>query len=109
MEPDIACYRTVGINGQNVIFTCCRRLLDAGVGTVIYTDISRDGAEKGTNLDLYRELAEIGGLHVTASGGVSSLEELKELRAIGTHAAILGKALYTGRLDLKTVIEAVQD
>ena len=85
----------------------CRRLLDAGVGTVIYTDISRDGAEKGTNLDLYRELAEIGGLHVTASGGVSSLEELKELRAIGTHAAILGKALYTGRLDLKTVIEEV--
>ena len=87
----------------------CRRLLDAGVGTVIYTDISRDGAEQGTNLDLYRELAEISGLHVTASGGVSSLEELKELRAIGTHAAILGKALYTGRLDLKTVIEAVQD
>nr|WP_325194904.1 1-(5-phosphoribosyl)-5-[(5-phosphoribosylamino)methylideneamino]imidazole-4-carboxamide isomerase [uncultured Oscillibacter sp.] len=87
----------------------CRRLLDAGVGTVIYTDISRDGAEQGTNLDLYRELAEIRGLHVTASGGVSSLEELKELRAIGTHAAILGKALYTGRLDLKTVIEAVQD
>ena len=87
----------------------CRRLLNAGVGTVIYTDISRDGAEQGTNLDLYRELAEIRGLHVTASGGVSSLEELKELRAIGTHAAILGKALYTGRLDLKTVIEAVQD
>ena len=87
----------------------CRRLLDAGVGTVIYTDISRDGAEQGTNLDLYRELAEIRGLHVTASGGVSSLGELKELRAIGTHAAILGKALYTGRLDLKTVIEAVQD
>ena len=87
----------------------CRRLLDADINTIIYTDISRDGAEKGTNLDLYRELAEIGGLHVTASGGVSSLEELKELRAIGTHAAILGKALYTGRLDLKTVIEAVQN
>ena len=46
---------------------------------------------------------------MTASGGVSSLEELKELRAIGTHAAILGKALYTGRLNLKTVIGAVQD
>ena len=44
---------------------------------------------------------------MTASGGVSSLEELKELQAIGTHAAILGKALYTGRLDLKTVIEEV--
>ena len=85
----------------------CRRLRDAGVKTVIYTDISRDGAEKGTNLELYRELAKIEGLNITASGGVSSLEELRELQAIGTHAAILGKALYTGRLDLKTVIEEV--
>ena len=85
----------------------CRRLRDAGVKTVIYTDISRDGAEKGTNLELYRELAKIEGLNITASGGVSSLEELKELQSIGTHAAILGKALYTGRLDLKTVIQEV--
>ena len=85
----------------------CRRLLEVGVGTVIYTDISRDGAEQGTNLALYRELSAIRGLNVTASGGVSSLEELKELQAIGTHAAILGKALYTGRLDLKTVIKEV--
>ena len=82
----------------------CRRLRDAGVQTVIYTDISRDGAEQGTNLELYRELAEIEGLNITASGGVSSIAELKELQSIGTHAAILGKALYTGRLDLKTVI-----
>lgn len=87
----------------------CRRLYAAGVTAVIYTDISRDGAESGTNLDLYRELAEIKGLRVTASGGVSSLAELEELKRIGTHAAILGKALYTGRLDLKTVIAAVQD
>ncbi|MEI3304850.1 MAG: 1-(5-phosphoribosyl)-5-[(5-phosphoribosylamino)methylideneamino]imidazole-4-carboxamide isomerase [Dysosmobacter sp.] len=85
----------------------CRRLRDAGVKTVIYTDISRDGAEQGTNLDLYRELAEIEGLDITASGGVSSIEELRELQAIGTKAAILGKALYTGRLDLKTVMEEV--
>ena len=85
----------------------CRRLYASGVGTVIYTDISRDGAEQGTNLALYRELAAIEGLKVTASGGVSSLEELRELQAIGTHAAILGKALYTGRLELKTVIEEV--
>ena len=85
----------------------CKRLRDVGVKTVIYTDISRDGAEKGTNLELYRELAKIEGLNITASGGVSSLEELKELQTIGTHAAILGKALYTGRLDLKTVIEEV--
>lgn len=85
----------------------CRRLQEAGVKTVIYTDISRDGAEQGTNLELYRELAKIQGLNITASGGVSSLEELRELQAIGTHAAILGKALYTGRLDLKTVIKEV--
>ena len=85
----------------------CRRLRDAGVKTVIYTDISRDGAEQGTNLALYRELAEINGLNITASGGVSSIEELKELRTIGTHAAILGKALYTGRLDLREVIKEV--
>ncbi len=86
----------------------CRRLRDAGVKTVIYTDISRDGAEAGTNLELYRELAEIEGLDITASGGVSSIEELRELQTIGTKAAILGKALYTGRLDLKTVIEEVE-
>ena len=85
----------------------CRRLRDAGVKTVIYTDISRDGAEAGTNLDLYRELAEIEGLDITASGGVSSMEELRELQRIGVKAAILGKALYTGRLDLKTVIAEV--
>lgn len=85
----------------------CRRLRDAGVQTVIYTDISRDGAEQGTNLALYRELAKIEGLDITASGGVNSLEELRGLRKIGTKAAILGKALYTGRLDLKTVIREV--
>lgn len=104
----------VAVNGWKELSTekgvdFCRRLYGAGVGTVIYTDISRDGAEQGANLDLYRELAEIRGLKITASGGVSSLEELEELKRIGTHAAILGKALYTGRLDLKTVIQAVQN
>ena len=85
----------------------CRRLRSAGVKAVIYTDISRDGAEQGTNLDLYRELSKLDGLAVTASGGVSSIEELRQLKAIGTQAAILGKALYTGRLDLKTVMKEV--
>ena len=87
----------------------CRRLRDAGVRTVIYTDISRDGAEQGTNLEVYRELADISGLDITASGGVSSLEELRALRDMGTRAAILGKALYTGRLDLKTVLAEFRD
>ena len=66
----------------------CRRLYKAGVGTVIYTDISRDGAERGTNLALYRELSSIDGLNVTASGGVSSLDELRELQRIGTSAGV---------------------
>ena len=94
------------LSAEKGVDFCCR-LRDAGVKTVIYTDISRDGAEAGTNLDLYRELAEIDGLDITASGGVSSIEELKELQRIGIKAAILGKALYTGRLDLKTVIREV--
>ncbi len=87
----------------------CKRLFDAGVGSVIYTDISRDGAEKGTNIALYRELAKIDGLKITASGGVSSIEELLTLKEIGLDAAILGKALYTGRLKLKSVIDAVEN
>lgn len=85
----------------------CRRLRDAGVKTVIYTDISRDGAGQGTNLELYRELSEIEGLEITASGGISSIEELRELERMGVYAAILGKALYSGRLNLRTVIEEV--
>ena len=85
----------------------CRRLRDAGVRTVIYTDISRDGAGRGTNLELYEELVQIEGLDVTASGGVGSLEELRRLEQMGIRAAILGKALYDGRLDLRTVVEEV--
>lgn len=85
----------------------CRRLRDAGVKTVIYTDISRDGAGGGTNLELYEELARIEGLDITASGGVSSLEELRRLEELGVRAAILGKALYDKRLDLREVIREV--
>lgn len=102
----------VAVNGWKEIsqergVSFCRRLYEAGVQTVIYTDISRDGAEQGTNLEIYRELSTIQGLHVTASGGISSLEELKALKATGIQAAILGKALYTGRLDLRKVLEEV--
>lgn len=85
----------------------CRRLRDAGVKTVIYTDISRDGAGRGTNLELYEELVKIEGLDITASGGVSSLEELRRLERMGVRAAILGRALYDGRLDLEAVIREV--
>ena len=83
----------------------CKRLTENGIYDVICTDISRDGAERGTNLDLYRELVKIPGLRVTASGGVGSVEELRVLRDMGVQAAILGKALYTGKLDLKDVMK----
>ena len=86
----------------------CRRLRDAGVRTVIYTDISRDGAEQGTNLALYRELTAIRGLNIIASGGVSFEEELLELREMGVWGAILGKALYTGKLDLARAVRLAE-
>ena len=88
----------------------CRRLQAAGCAAVIYTDIARDGAMQGTNLPLYRRLAaEVPGLPVTASGGISALDELRQLRAIGMAAAILGKSLYTGAIDLQQAIQAVQE
>ena len=86
----------------------CRRLRDAGVQTVIYTDISRDGAEKGTTLELYQELSAIKGLNIIASGGISFERELEELDAMGVWGAILGKALYTGKLDLARAVRLVQ-
>ena len=87
----------------------CKRLRDVGCAAVIYTDISRDGAMQGTNLPLYRRLArEVPGLAVTASGGISRLEELAALEAMGTAAAILGKSLYTGAIELKQAIQMVQ-
>ena len=86
----------------------CRRLYEAGVQSVIYTDIARDGAMQGTNLGVYEQLREIKGLKVTASGGISSVEELKTLNRRGIDAAILGKSLYTGAIDLAEAIRAVQ-
>ena len=88
----------------------CRRLADAGCTAIIYTDIACDGAMQGTNLALYRHLAaEVPGVAFTASGGISSEAELLELKKMGTAAAILGKSLYTGALDLKRCVELMQN
>ena len=88
----------------------CRRLADAGCTAIIYTDIACDGAMQGTNLALYRQLAaEVPVVAFTASGGISSEAELLELKKMGTAAAILGKSLYTGALDLKRCVELVQN
>lgn len=79
-----------------------------GVATVICTDISRDGAMRGTNHALYQHLKETYRINVIASGGVSSLEDVRRLREAGAYGAIIGKAYYTGAIDLKTAIEVSQ-
>ena len=87
----------------------CKRLADAGCRAIIYTDIACDGAMQGTNLALYRQLqTEVPGVEFTASGGIASEAELLELERMGLAAAILGKSLYTGALDLKRCVELVQ-
>ena len=86
----------------------CQRLFEAGVQAVIYTDIACDGAMQGTNLQVYEQLRRIKGLKITASGGISSVAELETLDKMGIDAAILGKSLYTGAIDLAKAVQAVQ-
>ena len=87
----------------------CKRLADAGCTAVIYTDIACDGAMQGTNMALYRQLqTEVPGMNFTASGGISFESELVELDRMGVAAAILGKSLYTGALDLQRCVKLVQ-
>ena len=76
-----------------------------GVSTVICTDISRDGAMQGTNRGLYRELSQKYNIQLIASGGVSSLEDVQALNAMNLHGAIIGKAYYTGAIDLRKALE----
>ncbi|MGM9550186.1 MAG: 1-(5-phosphoribosyl)-5-[(5-phosphoribosylamino)methylideneamino]imidazole-4-carboxamide isomerase [Faecousia sp.] len=76
-----------------------------GVKTVICTDISRDGAMKGTNRELYRRLSGKYAIDLIASGGVSTLEDVAALKAMGLHGVIIGKAYYIGAIDLKEAVE----
>lgn len=99
----------VAINGWKEItdtesFEFCEYLRDIGVKTVIYTDISRDGGLQGTNMEAYKRLQQIEGLDVVASGGISFEEEITALKDV-TAAAILGKALYSGMLDLERALQ----
>ena len=84
------------------------RMQGLGVSTMICTDISRDGAMRGANLELYRSLAKRQGLQIVASGGVSSLDDIKALRQMDLYGAILGKAYYTGAVDLADALEAAK-
>ena len=79
-----------------------------GVKNVICTDISKDGAMKGTNLELYRELSRKYTLDITASGGVSTMEDIRQLRQMELYGAIIGKAYYTGAIDLRAALEVAR-
>lgn len=79
-----------------------------GVDTVICTDISKDGAMSGTNLEMYKALSEKYSMNITASGGVSTLDDIRALREMNLYGAIIGKAYYTGAIDLKEAIEVAK-
>lgn len=83
----------------------CEKLQKIGIETIICTDISRDGAMKGTNHDLYRELMDRFSMNIIASGGVSSIEDVEKLAKAKLYGAIIGKAYYTGAIDLARAIE----
>ena len=86
----------------------CEKMQEIGVRTLICTDISKDGAMQGANHELYRTLAQRFGVHIIASGGVSSIKDVKKLAALDLYGAIIGKAYYTGAIDLCEAIEVAK-
>ena len=100
----------VAINGwlrisDRTVFEFCNNLETIGVKTLVCTDISRDGMLVGANLELYKSLTQKFKIDIIASGGISTLKDIEILRRIGVSGAILGKALYTGSLNLSEAIE----
>lgn len=85
-----------------------KKYIDAGVRNVLCTEISKDGTLSGPAIDLYKEMmAEYPQLHLIASGGVSSLDDIKALEAAGIPAVVFGKAIYEGRIDLRELVESL--
>ena len=84
------------------------KMQQTGVKTIICTDISRDGAMKGSNIDMYNRLAASFDLDIIASGGVSTMEDIRKLSQVGLYGAIIGKAYYTGAIDLREAIEVAE-
>ena len=85
-------------------FEFCEKMEALGVTTVICTDISKDGAMQGTNHELYREMSSRFNLNITASGGVSSIEDVEKLNSLGIYGAIIGKAYYTGAISVRDAV-----
>ena len=88
------------------VFSFVKELEQEGVSVILCTDISKDGALGGTNRELYQELSARSSLKIIASGGVSSLQDVETLAEMGLYGAIIGKALYTGAVDLSEALEA---
>jgi phosphoribosylformimino-5-aminoimidazole carboxamide ribotide isomerase len=88
------------------VATLAGQLRDAGVTTVVFTDIGRDGIGAGVNVVATTALAQASGLHVIASGGVASAEDVQRVRAAGLAGGIIGRALYEGQVDLRDIINA---
>ena len=89
-------------------FDFCAQMQENGVATLICTDISKDGAMQGTNRALYKALSERFSMQIIASGGVSDLADVTHLSALGLYGAIIGKAYYTGAIDLQQAIEVAK-
>ena len=84
-------------------------LQNIGVDCVICTDISKDGMMSGTNIELYRELSKKYSIKLVASGGVSSLDDIKKLNKMNVYGAIVGKAIYTGAVELKEAFSVCEE
>lgn len=90
------------------VYDFCAKMQNLGVKTIICTDISKDGAMKGTNHELYAELMSRFDMNITASGGVSSMDDVTRLAGAGLYGAIIGKAYYTKAIDLKKAVEVAE-
>ncbi len=90
------------------VYSFLEKMQNLGITTVICTDVSKDGAMKGANQALYKELTEKFRLNIIASGGVSSIEDVKTLAKNGVYGAIIGKAYYIGAIDLRETIEVAK-
>ena len=90
------------------VFAFCDKMSALGVQTMICTDISKDGAMQGANHELYQELSQKCKMQIIASGGVSSMADVERLAAMDIHGAIIGKAYYTGAINLKEAIEVAR-
>ena len=96
------------VKSEHKAMDFCKEMQEIGVKTLICTDISKDGAMQGTNHELYRQLAEQFDMQIIASGGVSSIDDVKRLADLNIHGAIIGKAYYTGAINLKEAIEVAK-